>query len=250
MKFLRILTLAAILGVPSLAAAADPVALMTQAFDRGKAKSSTATLEMILKAANGSENKRELKMESLGRDKQLMWFVAPNDLRGTALLNLKEEGVQKTWLYLPAFKNTNRVSGKRKRDSFMGSEFTYEDMNDRKVEDFEFTYLKEDSLKGVKVHLIEGKVKDKDSAYSKIVFYVDDGHKEIQKTDMYSVAGDLAKVMTINKIEVIDGRRIPTQMEMKTLADGDSTLLNMKSVKVDVEIPESHFSERYLPKVN
>lgn len=245
-----LMALAIALALPLSALAADPVAVMTKAFDRGKSKSTTATMEMILKAANGNENKRELKMESLGRDKQLMWFVAPNDLRGTALLNVKEDGVQKMWLYLPAFKNTNRVSGKRKRDSFMGSEFTYEDMNDRKVEDFELSYVKEDTLNGAKVHVIEGKVKDKDSAYSRVVFYVDDEHNEIQKTDMYSVAGDLAKVMTIRKIEVIDGHRIPTQMEMKTMSDGDSTLLNLKAVKIDVEIPEAHFSERYLPKVN
>ncbi len=236
---------------PAVAIAQDATAIMKAALDgKEEAKSTIAFMDMTLRSANGSEQPRQLKMEQLGSDKQLMWFISPTDLMGTAFLQIKDDkGNEKKWLYLPAFKRTNRISGKRKRDSFMGSEFTYEDMSDRDMEDYKFTYIKKDQLRGKTVHVINGEHLDKDSGYSKTIFYVEDEHKEILKADMYSRSGDLEKIMNNHEIEVIDGRRIPVRITMESKVDGDSTEIKMREIKLDQPIPDNHFTQRYMPKV-
>ena len=144
---------------------------------------------------------------------------------------------------------TNRISGKRKKDSFMGSEFTYEDMGAKKVKDYEFKYLKEEQVNGKKIHVIEGLAKLEESAYSKTVFYIDDEHKELQKAELYGKNGKLMKIMKNEKIDVIDGRRIPTFISMKNVIDGDVTEIKLKNIEIDVDIPENHFTERYMQRV-
>ena len=100
-----------------------------------------AIMKMILIDKRGNKSERDLKqyfLESEEEDsgnKSALVFKTPRDISGTALLshgNLVDDDDQ--WLYLPALKRVKRISSSNKTGQFVGSEFTYEDLNTQEPE--------------------------------------------------------------------------------------------------------------------
>ncbi|MEE8334811.1 MAG: outer membrane lipoprotein-sorting protein, partial [Candidatus Neomarinimicrobiota bacterium] len=92
---------------------------------------SVLTMELI----NSKGKTRILSMKSISMDKnkkQIIWFLAPADDKGVAFLKIEHVGKDdEIRMWLPAFKKIRRISAKKKGDSFMGSDLSYEDMTSR-----------------------------------------------------------------------------------------------------------------------
>lgn len=107
----------------------------------------TRKTEMVMKLINKRGSVRERKLISysidVGKDKKdrklMMFFQYPGDVKGTGFLTWDYDEIGKDddkWLYLPAMKKTRRISGSSaKKDYFMGSDFTYDDMGSRNVDE-------------------------------------------------------------------------------------------------------------------
>ena len=93
----------------------------------------TAAMTMVLRDRHGRESVRQMRFKVLevpgDGDKSLFVFDQPRDVQGTALLTHAHINTQDDqWLYLPALKRVKRINAARRSGSFMGSEFSYEDM--------------------------------------------------------------------------------------------------------------------------
>ena len=128
-----------------------------------------ATVEMTLIQRSG--HKRIRKLESwamdVGKDtKKIMFFTYPGDVKGTGFLTWDYDNPRKVddkWLYLPAMKKTRRISGKSsKTDYFMGSDFTYNDMSMRNVDEEKHQLLREENLGGHRCWVVQSIPNDKD----------------------------------------------------------------------------------------
>ena len=88
-------------------------------------------------AASSSVNSEYISKSTDRNKKQIMWFVEPKDDKGIAFLKLEEfnKDIQmKMWL--PAFKKVRRITAKKKGDSFMGSDLSFEDLSTRVLDDY------------------------------------------------------------------------------------------------------------------
>lgn len=129
---------------------------------------SVATMQMLLKNAQGESSTRLMRLKSLevkdDGDKGLTIFDEPRDVKGTAFLNhshtVKSDD---QWLYLPALKRVKRISSRNKSGPFMGSEFAYEDLSSFELEKYTFNYLKDDIVNGQEVFVMEQIPTDKNS---------------------------------------------------------------------------------------
>ena len=136
----------------------------------------SSQMEMVLIDAYGSETKREMQghiLEVKGDgDRSLMIFMSPSDVRGTRMLTWsKREGNDDQWLYLPSLRRVRRISSNNRMSSFMGSEFSFEDLGSQEVERYNFKFLKDDKYNDEEVHVLQRVPKDR-SGYSKMVMYV------------------------------------------------------------------------------
>ncbi|RWX45914.1 hypothetical protein VT99_12471, partial [Candidatus Electrothrix marina] len=109
---------------------------------------------MILRNKNGQESRREMANKVLevqdDGDKSLSLFRTPRDIRGTALLTFSHKsGDDEQWLYLPALKRVKRINSRNKSGSFVGSEFSYEDISSQEVEEYTYKYLRDEELDGI-----------------------------------------------------------------------------------------------------
>lgn len=137
-----------------------------------------AELEMILVNARGDKVTRKLtnkiKEVPSDNDKSLFTFLWPADVKGTKLLTwAHKDKDDDQWLYLPALKRVKRISSKNKTGSFMGSEFSYEEIGSQDIDKYTYKFIKDDELSARKVWVIDRVPKSKDSGYSKQTVYLD-----------------------------------------------------------------------------
>ncbi|MCP4727921.1 MAG: outer membrane lipoprotein-sorting protein, partial [bacterium] len=133
-------------------------------------------METVMKLIDkrGSVRERTLKSYRFGDDKQIMWFLAPADVKGSSFLRHSyDDRDDDMWLYLPSFGKVRRIASHAKKGSFMGSDFTYEDMGDRKLKDYTYKLTGEETVGERECWIVEsvpnkGVVTD----YTKIVSWV------------------------------------------------------------------------------
>jgi hypothetical protein len=138
----------------SVAAAADMSALqvMQRVADRYDGDSSIAEYSMVLLDRRNRQRVRELRIISkdFGRDtKALSLFESPADIRGTAYLNFDWDDTDRdddSWLYLPALQRVKRLATGDKSDSFLGSDFTYADINGFEIDWYDYRFINESEL--------------------------------------------------------------------------------------------------------
>ncbi len=119
----------------------------------GDTQKSQATLTLVDK--KGRERVRHLTllgMETPEVEKSIIYFLSPADVKGTAYMSFDwadETKEDDAWLYLPALEQVNRVAASDESGSFMGSDFSYADINGADFEDFNYTLLSEsESVEG------------------------------------------------------------------------------------------------------
>lgn len=245
------LTLIALFAFTGGAWADDAKAILRKAQTAGAPKSMQSTMVMELKDAGGRAKTRSLKLQKSGDDKQVVWFVQPADLAGTAFLRLGDAKDKKMWLYLPAFKKLERISGSKENESFLGSDFTYADMADRDLDKFDHKTAGEEKLDGKTVIKIESTLKGDDEAapYGKIVSFVEKDSGRLLREDLFDTSGDLVKRKTHENFKKVGAYVIPSLIVMKDLTNDHVTSIETKGVEVDKKIPDEVFTTEAVKRI-
>ena len=223
--------------------------VMEKVYNRDAGDNRQSNLKMILINKHGSERVRELKQLSAsfaGVDKKIMFFISPKDVRGTSFMNwsYQDGRADIQWIYLPALRKVRRISSESKSDYFMGSDFTYDDMGDRKLEDDKHRLLKTEEINGEFCYLVENIPVEKDSIYSKTITWVlKDKWIELKK-EFYDQEGKLLKELRVEEYHGIDGILTVTKSEMENFQSDHKTQLIVSEVEYNSNIAESEFTER------
>ncbi|HBC57452.1 MAG TPA: outer membrane lipoprotein-sorting protein [Gammaproteobacteria bacterium] len=157
--------------------------------------------EMWLTNSQGKQSRRVFEMKYLEGengtgDKTLIIFKEPKDTQGTALLthgNLAEDDDQ--WMYLPNLDRIKRIAPAAKTAYFVGSEFTFEDLANREVEDYEYQLIEDTQYKGMPVHIVELIPTDAKSGYSKQIAWIDADEYRLHKVEFYDKKDALQKTL-------------------------------------------------------
>lgn len=213
---------------------------------------STSEMEMILRTPGGRENTRIIQIKSLevldDGDKSLMVFNQPRDVEGTAFLSFSRiDGPDDQWIYLPALERVRRIASRNRAGSFMGSEFSYEDLASFEVEKYDFKYLRDEACGDVQCHVIESYPKDEYTGYSRLVSWVEKDTYRIQKIDFYDLRKEHLKTMTVKEYTLLEDRYWrPTRSVMQNHQNGRSTELVWRNIELKTGLSESDFSQQNL----
>ena len=208
---------------------------------------------MKLISKNGKERIRELTMLRLNKSesdeqKYYMYFHRPADVREMTFMVWKYLGKNDDrWLYVPSVKLVRRIAANDKNSSFVGSDFTYEDISGREVLEDTHTLKSEETLNGKSVYVLESVPRDEKSAYySRKVSWIDQETFLPLKEEYYDKRDDLYKIFTADKIEVIQGIATIPQRTMANIQNGHRTVVTFEEVSYNIGLKEDIFSERYL----
>ena len=183
--------------------------------------------------------------------KYFLYFHEPGDVRRTVFLVWKYlEKDDDRWIFIPTLNMVQRVAAKDSRLSFVGSDFTYEDVSGRDLSADTHTLLREERQGNADCYVIQSMPKST-ADYTKKLSWVDKKNFLPLKEEYYDAQNELFRVFTADKIEEIatgKGRSYPTitKRTMKNVKSGHRTDVTYTSVAYEVGFDDSIFTERSL----
>ncbi len=258
MKTLKItaifLSLFLLANIATIAQEITGLKVIQNVYDRPTGEDQTSDLTMTL--INSSNKERVRKIKQFSRDfgdmeKSIMFFVAPADVKNTSFMNWSydEDGKEDDqWIYLPALKKTKRISSDSKSDYFMGSDFTYDDLGDRKPTQDTHKILREEIVDGKDCYVVESTPKDEDYMYSKTITWIIKDKWVGVKKEFYDEDGDLLKTLTIKKVDDIKGILVVTHSVMENVQKNHKTIITLTNISINTGISKSKFTERMMTR--
>jgi outer membrane lipoprotein-sorting protein len=203
--------------------------------------------DMVMTIQNGN-NVRVREIHAWTRnsadqdDVRTMKFLSPADVKDVGFLVLGEDSM---YIYLPEFHRTRRIASSSKKDPFMGSDFSYEDMGTSAYsKDYNPKLLKESDSEW-QLELLRQPGADK--PYARIVLHVNKANTMPTRMELYDAAGNLAKVAE-QVSQPIGKYWVMARIKMSNAKKGTATVMEMKNIKVDQDLKDEIFSERFLKK--
>ncbi|MCK5533741.1 outer membrane lipoprotein-sorting protein [bacterium] len=220
---------------------------------REAGKDSDLKMKMILTDKKGRERKRTLfviRKDFNGEDKLLLKFTYPKDISGTSFLVWEHKGEDnERFLYLPALGRIRRIATNQKDENFAGTDFSYEDISGRKLEDYTYR-LKEELVvyKEQECYLLISYPKDTDSKYPKVLSWVRKDNFVTLKADYYNNSGDIEKTYKCLKLKQIDKIWTALELLMENHKTGHKTLIKVEKVKYNQGLSAKRFEKKELKR--
>ena len=219
--------------------------------DKLKPKDMKATLEMSL--INKKGHKRVSSLRSFTKDggrKQIAWFLYPADDKGIGFLKIEHNNKDDEMrIYLPAFKKVRRISSKKKSDSFMGSDLSYEDMSNRNINENTYKLLGNELLDNKDCYVLEITPKSNiKTEYSKHIAWITTDDIVPIKEESYDKAGDLLKQKLFSFYK-LDDYHIADTMKVINVQKNHTTILSFKDIIINTNIQDNIFQEKNLKRI-
>ncbi|MGH7144483.1 MAG: outer membrane lipoprotein-sorting protein [Planctomycetota bacterium] len=239
----------------------DPVALMTasqKAFLYVE-KDMKVRIDMQLIDKSGKQREKVMTMlrcnvANSDDQKYFIYFQKPGDIRGMTFMVWKHPGKEdERWLYISSIDMVKRIAANDSRSSFVGSDFTYEDVSGRDIAADTHKLLKEEKLGDRDCYVVESTPKSA-VEYARKLTWIDAQNFLPLKEEYYNAQNELFRVFTADKVEELPvgasdpARKVPTitHRTMKNLKTGHSTEITFSEVSYDNGLKEEDFNERHL----
>ncbi len=186
--------------------------------------------------------------------KYFLYFREPADVRRMTFLvwkyPLKEDD---RWIYVPAVDLVRRIAASDARSSFVGSDFSYEDVSGRDVPADTHILLREEKLGDRDCYVVESVPKEPVD-YVRRNSWIEKTTLLPIKEEYYDVQKEIARVFTAEKIEEVaaaggkEQGSFPTVTKriMKNLKTGHRTDVTFTAVTYNIGLQDDLFTERYL----
>lgn len=236
---------------------ADEVMLQYDRRDDGA--SAVADYTMVLIDRRDRQRTRNLRVYSkdYGLDsKTLSLFDSPADIQGTAYLNFdwNDENVDDdSWLYLPALQQVKRIASSDTSDSFLGSDFTYADINGVEYNWYNYRFINtSEIIDGQDCWVIEVtpkpefKVKaETATGYAKSQVWISKDSFLQLRGQVWELRGNRVKYLTASDIEQIDGIWTVKRLQVVTTRNErqeHASILQVDRVRYNVELNDTIFT--------
>jgi len=209
-----------------------------------KPKSAKSKVAMnIYKGGSVMEKEFLLFQKTIGGDdKVLITFTKPTQIK--VLTHTHKQGDDDQWLRLSSGK-VKRIVGGDKSKPFVQSHMTYEDLESRDVDNYDYNYIGDAAVNGEACYKVEAVKKSGTKTYDKNTLYVRKSDYFIVKIDFYQ-KGKLFKYLENKNIKKIDGILTPFNITVTMAEENGKTELIVDKVIYNTEIADSKFSKEAL----
>lgn len=258
MKFLTVLIAFTMFSQSYAACDKDGLTIMKEQDKRQSVKSEEESQEIvILDVASNKKENRTLKRYQIKRGekntKGLLYFNEPATIKGAGLLNWKDGADENQWLYVPELKKLTRIAGGSKKNYFMGTDFTYADLEGEDLDKNNYTCGQEVKCQNGKsmCYVIEAKPKTEEQArnigYSKRMLLIDKKELFTLKIVFFDMKGQKLKTAEYANWTKVGNVWRP-DLAIMDRHGVQKTFIKVKSRKLDQKIDEVVFEKRFLQK--
>jgi outer membrane lipoprotein-sorting protein len=183
------------------------------------------------------------RLGSHGNSRMVLRFTAPAEVKGVALLVVNHaDRASDQWMWTPAIERDRRIALQDRSTRFFGTDFSFEDLEERDVDQYEYSLLGDDTLDGVPAWKVQSVPKQaKSSQYSKSVVWIRRDNYAIARIESY-VKDDAVRRLTYRDIQNVQGIWTARQLEMIDVHRGSRTRLTLDKLQYNVPMKEEDFT--------
>ena len=263
----RLAPLLVLVLAPSLARVQQPQPtptareIMDKVSQTRKLAGSEAVVQMGIASGDGQMREREIAMATKLYDngkteKRIYKFLSPAEIKGTGVLVFDyETEADDMWVYLPALRKTRRIISSQRSQSFMGSEFSYGDLNVPPLDDYTYKLVQEEAYGGEPCWVIDVLPKTAEIAssegYSRKTYWISRQKYALRRGLFYDAKGELLKELKADDLQLLDPKQQryrPMRMEMINKQNGRRSVFTSKKVTLAPAANDEYFTPRYLER--
>jgi hypothetical protein len=235
-----------LLAAPRAAPAQDARQVMVEAQRRTQASSQhyAGTLQVFDARGKISDKRWTFdRLGSHGSSKSILRFTDPPEVKGVALLVVNHpERASDQWMWTPAIQRDRRVALQDRSQRFFGTDFSFEDLEERDVDQYDFSMDGEDTLNGAPCWRIDATPrKGKGSQYTKSRVWVRKDNYAYQKVESF-VRSEVVRVLNYSDIQNVQGIWTGRTLEMTDLRRKSRTVLRLEELKYNLPMKEQDFT--------
>jgi len=187
------------------------------------------------------------RLGSYGNSKSVIRFTAPAEVKGVALLVVNHpDRSSDQWMWTPAIARDRRIALQDRSTRFFGTDFSFEDMEERDAEQYDYKLTGEESIAGTACWKIEARPRQtKTSQYSLSRIWI--------RKDNYVPAQyeNFIKEQPVRRLEQKDIQNIQgiwtaRTLEMTDLRRKSRTVLRLEKLEYNVPLKEEEFTVQAL----
>jgi outer membrane lipoprotein-sorting protein len=214
----------------------------------------TVSAHATLKDKHGATSELAYEARSLRYDpplaKSLIRFSAPADLAGAAFLQVqRKDGDDERYLFMPDLKRSRKISGNLRSNAFMGTDFTFADLDRRDLRESHATLKGEEDLMGSRCYHLEAAPTRPDSQYATIELWVRKDNFVPMKWVFYNKAKMVLKTLTAREVRRVKGQWFISKSTMVNQQESHETELVLTDIQPRNDLPDDDFTVRNLEKL-
>ena len=247
-----VLTVAAAGFIARPLTAQDARAIVLEVQNRSSAKSQQyeGLLQVIDSGGKTSDKKWSYsRLGSFGNSKTVIRFSDPAEVRGVALLIVNHpDRASDQWMWTPAINRERRVASQDRRTRFFGTDFSFEDLEERDVDQFDYVMRGEEAIDGEACWRIDSTPRaGKRSQYSRSTLWVRKSNHTYAQIDNFS--GDKpVRRLRYKDLSNVEGIWTARTLEMQDFTRNSRTILKLESLKYNVPLRDDQFTIQALQR--
>lgn len=183
------------------------------------------------------------RIGSHGNSKAIIRFTEPPEVKGVALLIVNHpDRASDQWMWTPALNRDRRIALQDRSTRFFGTDFSFEDLEERDVNQYEFTGKGEETVDGEQCWKIESRpARGQRSQYTSSLLWVRKTNYTYAAIENYKDS-KLIRRLKYNTLENVQGIWTARLLEMEDLTRHSRTILRLDSLKYNVPLREDQFT--------
>jgi hypothetical protein len=196
--------------------------------------------------AKGKISDKRWTMERLGahgQSKAVLRFTVPAEVKGVAMLIVNHpDRASDQWMWTPAIERDRRIALQDRSTRFFGTDFSFEDLEERDVNQYDYLLQSDDVVDGAACWKILSTPREsKSSQYTKSIVWVRKDNYAFARFENY-VKDQVARRLDYSKIENVQGIWTARQLEMTDVRRGSRTRLTLDKLEYNVPLNEDDFT--------
>ena len=213
-----------------------------------RASSTSERYEGLLQSFNADGKLSEKRwiferVGAQGESRSIIRFTGPAEVAGVALLIVNHpQRASDQWMWTPTLQRDRRIALQDRSTRFFGTDFSFEDLEERVTGQYDHVLLGEESLDGVPTWRIQATPKrTRSSQYSKQILWIKKDDYVTVRIDSY-VKDEVVRRLVASKITVVQGIATAHELEMSDLARRSRTRLVLDKVQYNLPLKPSDFT--------
>jgi outer membrane lipoprotein-sorting protein len=233
-------------NVEVIHAADDARRIVEEAQKRTDAKSQRYEGLLQVFDAKGKVTDKQWSFERIGshgQSKSVLRFTAPAEVKGVALLVVNHpDRASDQWMWRPAIERDTRVALQDRSTRFFGTDFSFEDLEERDVDQYDYTLVGDETINNAPCWKIQSTPKQsKSSQYTRSIVWVRKDDYAFARIENF-VNDQAVRRLTYSKIESVQGIWTARQLEMLDVRRGSRTRLTLEKLQYNVPMNDADFT--------